>query len=78
MRDIHDDPDPDLAAALTAARVAVTDLMLFVGVDPEEARAATREEPRKQPEPEVRAPASARARGFRALGRRFRAPVDDD
>jgi hypothetical protein len=78
LRDIRTEPDPDLAAARTAARIAVTDLMLFVGVAPEEARAATREEPRRQPEPEVRAPASARRRGFRALRRWFRALVDED
>ena len=72
VRDVRTDPDPELAATLTAARLTVTDLMLFVGVDPEEARAATREEPRKQPEPEVRTPASARKRQFRALGRWLR------
>jgi Fusaric acid resistance protein-like len=71
MRSVRTEPDPDLAAALIAARVAVVDLMLFAGVDSDQARAATREEPRKQPELEVRAPASARTRRFRTLGRWF-------
>jgi hypothetical protein len=47
MRSVRTEPDPDLTAALTAARIAVTDLMLFAGVDPDEARAATREQERK-------------------------------
>lgn len=41
MRSARAKPDPQLAAALTAARLAVRDLMLFAGVDPDEARAAT-------------------------------------
>ena len=72
MRAVRAEPNPELATALTAARVAVTDLMLFVGVDPAEARAATREEPRKQPELEIPAPASTRRGWFRSLGRWFR------
>jgi hypothetical protein len=72
MRSLRTQPDPDLTAALTAARIAVTDLMVFVGVDPNEARAATREEERKLPELELRAPASARGGRLRALGRWFR------
>jgi hypothetical protein len=35
-------------------------LLLFAGVDPAEARAATREEPRERPELEVPAPALRR------------------
>jgi hypothetical protein len=62
MRDLDDDPGPELMAALTAARVAVKDLMLFAGVQPDDARAATREEPRER-ELEVPAPASARKPG---------------
>jgi uncharacterized membrane protein YgaE (UPF0421/DUF939 family) len=48
MRAATRQPDPEMAAALTAGRMAVTDLMLFVGVDPDEARAATREERRHE------------------------------
>jgi hypothetical protein len=78
MRSVRTEPNPELTAAVTAARIAVTDLMLFVGVDPDEARAASREEERKQPEPEVPAPASrtgwlrALRRWIRALRRWFR------
>jgi hypothetical protein len=60
MRTIERTPDAKLTAALTVARIAVTDLMLFVGVDPEEARAATREEEAEQQELEVPAPATER------------------
>jgi hypothetical protein len=72
LRALRDEPDPELAAVLTAARIAVTDLMLFAGVDPEEARAATREEPRARPELEVPEPAAASRRRVRALARCFR------
>jgi hypothetical protein len=72
MRSVRTEPDQELTAALTAAHIAVTDLMLFVGVDPDEARAATREEARKQQELEVPAPASAREARFRPLSRLFR------
>lgn len=72
LRELRTEPDPDLAVALTAARVAVIDLLLFAGVDPDEARAATREEPRARPEPEVRAPASARTGWLPRLRRLFR------
>jgi Fusaric acid resistance protein-like len=68
MRSVRARPGPDLAAALTAARLAVTDLMLFAGVEPDEARAATREE-ESHPEPEVRPPASARRGWLAGLGR---------
>ncbi len=71
MRSVRTDRDPELTAALAAARVAVTDLMLFVGVDPDEARAATGAEARKQ-ELEVRAAASARKPRFDPLRRWFR------
>jgi hypothetical protein len=71
MRSLRTDPDPELTTALTAARIAVTDLMLFAGVHPDEARAATREQERKQPEPEVRPPAARHAGRFRRLGRRL-------
>jgi hypothetical protein len=73
MRGLRREPDAALAAALTAARIAVTDLMLFAGVDPEEARAATREQPREHRELEVRAPASAGKGLLASLRRRFRA-----
>jgi hypothetical protein len=46
--------------------------MLFVGVDPDEASAATRAEARNQPDPEVPALASARTSLFRTLRGRFR------
>jgi Fusaric acid resistance protein-like len=72
MRAVSAEPDPEMGAALGAARVAVTDLMLFVGVDAAEARAATREEPRKQAELEIRAPASTQEGWFYSLGRRLR------
>jgi hypothetical protein len=72
MRALDADPDPELTAALTAARFAVTDLLLFVGVDPDEARAATREEERNRPEPEVRTPAAPREGRFRRLRGRLR------
>jgi hypothetical protein len=75
LRQLHSlraEPDADLTAALAAARMAVTDLMLFAGVDPDEARAATREEARKQQELEVPAPAPARKARFPALRRWLR------
>ena len=71
MRSIRTEPNPDLESALAVARVAVTDLMLFVGVDPDEARAATRAENSDQRELDVPAPASATKR-LRALVRRLR------
>lgn len=71
LRALEAEPDPDLTAALTAARIAVTDLLLFVGVDPDEARAATREE-REKREPEVPAPASPRTGRLRRLRRLLR------
>jgi hypothetical protein len=49
MRSAVSDWDPDIEGALSAARVAVMDLMLFVGVVPNEARAATRPTPREDP-----------------------------
>lgn len=72
MRSIRTEPDPELTAAFSASRIAVTDLMLFVGVDPDEARAATREEARKQ---ELEVPALApppRKSPFRPLRRWYR------
>ncbi len=66
VRSASAESSPELTAALAAARIAVTDLLLFVGVTPEEARAAPTEQARRQQEPEVPAPASAR---MRALGR---------
>jgi hypothetical protein len=72
MRSLRTQPNPELTAALTAARIAVSDLMLFVGVDPDRAQAATREETRKQQEFEVRAPASPQKSLFRPLHRWFR------
>jgi len=76
MRSTESTPSPELATALTAARIAVTDLMRFVGVIAEEALAATRQEEPKQDEPEVPAPPSARKARFhqlpRSSHRRFR------
>jgi hypothetical protein len=43
LRAIDSTPSPELTSALAAARVAVVDLLLFAGVDGDEARAATRE-----------------------------------
>ena len=60
MRAAHGTPSPELATALTAGRIAVADLMRFVGVIAEEALAATRQEERQQQNPEVPAPPSAR------------------
>jgi hypothetical protein len=60
MRALRDEPDPDLTSALVAARIATTDLLLFVGVDPEEARAATRPQAPERQEVEISASASAR------------------
>jgi hypothetical protein len=72
MRGIDAEPAPELAAVLMAARVAVNDLMLFAGVEPNEARAATREEPREEKDvPEVPAPARATKHRLPALGLRL-------
>jgi hypothetical protein len=49
----RDDTDAELVVALAAVRIAVTDLMLFVGVDPDEAFAVARSDVRER-EPEVR------------------------
>jgi hypothetical protein len=76
MRAAHTEPDPELLDALTAARVAVNDLMLFVGVDPDEARAATREERPRGPQLEVRVPAAGQKGWIRALRRRLRLHAD--
>ena len=67
MRSLRTNPDADLTAALAAGRMAVTDLMLFAGVDPSEARAATRDEARKQQELEVPVPALVQAARLPAL-----------
>ena len=75
MRSVRTRPDADLTAALTAARLAVLDLMLFAGVGAEVARAATREKEREQPEPQVPAPASARKSRLERLVRRLRRPI---
>jgi hypothetical protein len=72
MRSDAAEPSAELTAALTAARIAVTDLMLFVGVPPDEARAAAAEEARRGPELEVPEPASTRTGPFRALRGRLR------
>lgn len=68
MRSIQRAPDPDLVAAISVARVAVTDLMRFVGVDAEEALAVTRQREHKQQHPELPNPGVApRARPRRLL-----------
>jgi hypothetical protein len=72
MRSVDAEPDPGLTAALTAARVAVTDLLLFAGVDPDEARAATRQEEPEPPEAQVPVPASARRAPLETLRRWLR------
>jgi hypothetical protein len=72
LRSVRADRDPELTTVLTAARIAVTDLMLFAGVDPDEARAATAEEVHDRREPEVPDRASARKGWFGALRRRLR------
>jgi fusaric acid resistance family protein len=69
MRSLREEPNPELTAALAAARIAVTDLMLFVGVDPVDARAAIRQEEREEQSLEVPAPASARRPRLRSFGR---------
>jgi hypothetical protein len=69
IRSLRTDPDAEMTAAATAARVAVIDLMRFAGVDPDEAHAATREQAREQPELEVPVPAR---RDERPLRRWFR------
>jgi hypothetical protein len=69
MRAVRPEPEPELTPALTAARVAVTDLMLFAGVDPDDARAATREERQAHQDLEVAAPAPDTKHRFRSLGR---------
>ena len=71
MGDVQPGPDSELSAAITAARVAVIDLMLFVGVPADEARVATRQEERPRAELEVPAPPAAHERRFN-LTRRFR------
>jgi hypothetical protein len=60
MRAVRAKPNPELTAALVAARIAVIDLMDFVGVDPDDARLATREESRHRAEPDVRETPSVR------------------
>jgi hypothetical protein len=72
MRSLRTEPDGDLTATMTAARIAVTDLMLFVGVDPADARAATHVEATGEPELDVPAPAPAQQPWFRPLLRRLR------
>jgi hypothetical protein len=71
MRSVSAESSAELTAALAAARMAVTDLMLFVGVPADEARAAAAEEAREH-EPEVPEPVSTRTQRQRALARRFR------
>jgi hypothetical protein len=69
MRSIDSTPDPELAAALAAARMAITDLLLFVGVEPDEARVATRDtEPERQ---ELDVPAPAKTGKAWVPGRRW-------
>jgi hypothetical protein len=72
MRSARAERDPELTTVLTVARIAVTDLMLFAGVDPEEARAATADEAHAPQEPSVPDRASARKGWLAALRRWFR------
>jgi hypothetical protein len=60
LREMHSADEPP--AALLAARIAVFDLLMFAGVDPDEARAATRPEPREAPDVQVPAVTSTRRR----------------
>jgi hypothetical protein len=76
MRSARPERDQDLTAALTAARMAVMDLMLFVGVDPDEARAATREEAHPPQELVVPALASPRRPWLETVRRWFRRRAD--
>ena len=76
MRSVRTDRDPELTAALTAARMAVNDLMLFVGVDPDEARAATREQGRQEQELEVPELAWTRTPRFDRFRRLVRRPLE--
>jgi uncharacterized membrane protein YgaE (UPF0421/DUF939 family) len=71
MRALRAEPDADLTAVLTAARIAVADLMLFVGVDPDVTSLATRETQPTQQTFEVRGLTPAERR-FRMRGRRPR------
>jgi fusaric acid resistance family protein len=71
MRSVSAESSAELTAALAAARMAITDLMLFVGVPADEARAAAAEEAREH-EPEVPEPVSTRTQRQRTLARRFR------
>jgi hypothetical protein len=52
--------ESELPAAVTVARIVVGDLMLFVGVPPDEARAATERREHQQATLEVPTPATAR------------------
>jgi hypothetical protein len=72
LRSVRADRDPELTTVLTAGRIAVIDLMLFAGVDPDEARAATVEDGHDRQEPEVPHRVSARKGWFGGLRRRFR------
>jgi len=66
------EPSAELTAALAAARMAITDLMLFVGVPADEARAAVAQKVREQQEPKVPEPVSTRPRRLRSVARWFR------
>jgi len=59
-------------AVIAAARIAVTDLMLFVGVPSDEAHVATHQPRRRQPQLEVPPPAATRNRPLQRLGRSAR------
>jgi hypothetical protein len=58
--------------ALRQARIAVMDMMLVAGLDSDEARAATREEERGQPAPEILRPGAGREGWLGRIRRRFR------
>jgi hypothetical protein len=62
MRSANRDPDADVTATLTAARMAVTDLMRFAGVDTDEAAATRPDAPAEHGDPEVRAVPPRRTR----------------
>jgi hypothetical protein len=81
MRDAQSEPGSELPranasaetpAVIVAARIAVMDLMLFVGVPSDEAHAATHQGHREQQELEVPPPAAARNRPLHRLVRSVR------
>lgn len=69
MRELPVGGDLDATATLTVARIAVTDLMLFVGVSHDEARAAAENVEPRQSGLQVPTPATTRKGQFQRLRR---------